>query len=138
MPDPIRAAIYQLLAGDGTLTALLATATSIYDERARQGSERPYIVFGRPSQVRTARTFGGGHVDSDLWQVKAVSEGGSASAAEAIDSRIADLLDGAELTIAGRDSLWVAREAGIRFPEDADQATLWHCGGRYRLLSHPA
>jgi Protein of unknown function (DUF3168) len=140
----IRNALYQRLTADASLLDLLATPTSVFDEKAPQGAPRPYVVISRPSNVTTARTFGGAAIDNDLWQLKAIDgprgDGTkpSASTAEDIAQRIDFLLDGHQLDIEGRTGLWLAREGGIRYPEDDGQSTIWHVGSRFRLLSHPA
>lgn len=141
---PIRTALYGRLTGDATLVAMLATPTSVFDEKAPQGSPRPYIVISRPSNVVAARSFGGDGVDNDVWQIKAIDgpredeTNPTATPAEDIAERIDFLLDGHELTVAGRQSLWLAREGGIRYPEDDAQSTIWHVGSLFRLLTEPA
>ena len=135
---PVSIALYGRLAGDATLTALLATTTSIYSGRATQGSSYPYIVFGRASQVRVARSFGTPGVDNDIWRVSAFVAGSDAQPAENIDSRVAELLDDYELTVTGHHNLWLARESGFRLVEDTDTGTVWQVGGEYRLTTEPA
>lgn len=138
MSKAIRTALYTRLTSDATLTALLASAASIYDEQAPQGATKPYIVFSRPSQVVTARGFGGDGVDNDVWQIKAITTGAKADAGDAIAARIAVRLDHHKLVVASHRTLLVQRESGIRYAENKDSTLVWHIGGLYRIQTEPA
>lgn len=134
--NPVRAAIYERLTGDATLTGLLSSATAIYHQVAPQSAQTPFIVFHRQAGD-PGWQFAGAHVQSDLWTVKAVDRASSASRAEDIAARIDTVLTDAPLAVTGRDLLAVYRESDVTYPETTDGATYRHEGGQYRLQTSP-
>ena len=135
--NPVRAAIYERLAGDAALTGLLSTPTAIYHQVAPQDAATPFVVFQR--QAGDPRwQFAGGLVQSDVWTIKAVDRASSASGAEDIAARIDAVLTDAPLAITGRVLLAVYRETDVEYPETSDGATYRHVGAQYRLQTSPA
>lgn len=137
MPDAIRQALYTRLAGDPMLTGLLADPGSVFHQVAPQGARTPFVLFhkqdGRPDWQ-----FAGGHVQIDLWTVKAVDRSASASQVETLAARIDELLTDAPLPVSDRRLLTVYRETDIDYPE-VDGADIYrHCGAMFRLISEPA
>ena len=88
--------IYQTLAADETLTALLASAPSggpgIYDTDAEEGAPYPYVVFNL-HDPNSVKGMGARRVWLDgLWIVRGVDECESFEELEAIADRIDALL----------------------------------------------
>lgn len=134
--NPVRQAIYQRLAGDATLIGMLATPTAIWHQLAPQDAPLPYVVFHRQSG-RPAWTLNAGGWQDDVWLVKAIDRGDTASRAEAIDARTAAVLNDAPLAVNGRPRLAVFRESDVDYSELLDGGVYRHCGGLYRLLTQP-
>jgi hypothetical protein len=130
--DPIRAAIYQRLAGDATLTGLLSAATAIFHQRAPQAAVFPLVIFHK-QDGRPRRTFAKAHWDTALWVIKAVDKASSASTAETIAARVDALLDNHALVVTGRQTLSLLRDSDIDYPEPDGAETLRHVGAMYRL-----
>jgi hypothetical protein len=63
------AAIYGILAGDSTLTALLASSTSIYPEIAPQNAANPCIVYSETTPDFSGTKDGKSHLDINMVQV---------------------------------------------------------------------
>lgn len=136
MASPIRTAIYQRLAGDSTLTGMLATPTSIFHQVAPQDSAYPVVVFNKQGGTPDWQ-FGGAYVQADLWQVKAISMGGSAASAEDIAARIDTVLNDAQLAITAGALLAIYRYSDVDYLE-TDGADQWHhCGALYRVVTEP-
>ena len=93
----VSTAIYSKLSGDSTLTAMLATTTSIYSIKALEDSTYPYITFS---------LFYGGVMNinpSDLHEpsyfIRAYAT--TAKVAGNIHAQIATLLDRGTVTVSG-------------------------------------
>jgi hypothetical protein len=135
--DPVRAAIFARLAGDATLTGLLAAPGNIFHSIGPQTAAFPLIVFNQAAGTRILQ-FAGAHVQNDVWQVKAICRGSSATPAEDIAARVDVLLDNAVLAITGRDHLYLRNESAIpTYPEQDGAESYWHCGSLYRLFTQP-
>jgi hypothetical protein len=128
-PSPIRAALYAALANDEEIKAL---ATGVYHQLAPETAAYPFVIFNRQSGV-SVRRMGGEAYRNQVWQVQGLARGGSAAAAEAIDERCAELLDGAALEIAGFTTLAVTRESGLDYAEEDNGEIIHHVVGLYRL-----
>lgn len=137
-PNPIRQALYTKLAGTAGVTSLLSASDAIYHERADEDGQRPYIVFSKNSGTPDRR-FGASvnRIDRDVWLVKAICEGESASAAEAIAAAIDTALDRQTLTVTGRATLICERQSDVHYPESDGDKTYHHVGALYRVWTQP-
>lgn len=132
--NPIRAALYTTLTGDGPLTALLATPTSVHYEVAPEHAQFPLIIFNRQAgtpewQFRLAS------LQRDVWLVKAVDLASSASGAEDIAARIDVVLNGSRPAVDGRRVLAILRESDVTYPETDGADVYRHEGGLYRVTT---
>lgn len=135
--NEVREAIYERLAADATLTGLLSAPTAIYHQVAPQSAAAPLVVFNKAAGTPNWQ-FGGAHVQGDVWLVKAIDRGTSASRAEDIAARIDAVLTDAPLAIDGGVLLGVWRESDVDYLE-IDGGDQWHhVGSQYRLLSQPS
>ncbi len=135
--NPVREAIFDRLVGDATLTALLSSPTAVHHQVAPQTEATPFVVFNK--QAGTPMwAFGGPALQNDLWQVKAIALGSSASDAEVIAARIDVALTNAVLVITGSTHLYLRRESDVDYPEQDGADTYRHCGALYRLISEPS
>ena len=85
------AAIYGILSGDSTLTALLATTTSIYPDLAPQGAANPCIVYSESTPEFNDTKSGVSQLDVNLVQVDVYAS--TISARNNIGLRVRTLLD---------------------------------------------
>ena len=85
------AAIYGILSGDSTLTAMLANNTSIYPEAAPQGALNPCIVYSESSLEFNDNKSGVSHLDVNVIQVDVYAS--TISARNNIGLRVRTLLD---------------------------------------------
>jgi hypothetical protein len=137
-----RRALYGKLAGDTTLTNLLHApptgySKSIFYEVAPEGALFPYVIFQK--QAGTPRyamqtNAGTAAFDNEVWTIKGVDEGNTADTADAISSRLSDLLTDGTITISGRTQLYLRRESDIDYAEVRDGVTYRHSGSLYRLI----
>lgn len=140
MSTAIRRAVYGKLAGDTTLTNLLAAPTTgyahaIYFQIAPQGAQTPYVVFSKQSGV-AVETFGDpSAMENDMWLVKAIDHNTTADPAEAISARVTALLNDASLSISGATTLYLRRKSDVQYPEVTDGETYQHVGSLYRLVT---
>ncbi len=143
MSRAIRRAIYGKLAGDTTLTAMLATppsgySQSIFHQVAPKGAGHPYVIFQQQSETPVHAMKGGASVfSSELWLLKAVDHSGSSDAADEIDGRIKALLNDGALSISGASLMYLRRESGVEYPEVIDGEIYRHRGALYRVISQP-
>lgn len=129
-----RRAIYERLNSDATLDTL---TTGIHHAVAPQTAALPVVVFNRQAGTPTWQ-FAGAHIQSDVWQVKAVDKAPSASRAEDIAARIDALLTDAPLEVDDRIVLAIYRESDVEFTETSDGQTYHHIGALYRVETEPA
>lgn len=133
--DPVRAAIFSALTADATLMTL---ATQAYHSVAPQSAAFPLIVFNQASGTPILQ-FQGAHIQNDLWQIKGIARGSSATPAEDIAARVDVVLDNASLAITGRVHLYLRRESDVpTYSEQESGETFWHCGSLYRIFTVPA
>lgn len=138
MSVPIRRALYGKMAGDTTLTALLATppagySKSIYYQQAPEGATYPYVIFNK--QAGTPRYALGDRIhDNEIWLIKAVDRSDTADTADAIASRLDALLTDGTLSISGNTQLYLRRESDVDYPETVDGALYRHAGSNFRLI----
>jgi hypothetical protein len=129
----VRQAIYQKLNVASVTNLLGSGSASLVHAVARPTAAYPLCVFSKQSGITDSLTFGGDHMDNDLWLVKGVARAVSASTAEDIDKAAFDLLHFGTLTITGAQRLFLARESDVSFAETQGDTTFWHVGGLYRL-----
>jgi hypothetical protein len=130
--------IYQRLAADGTLAALIGgtAAPRIYADMAPQGAAYPCVIFQSQAMTDT-RGVGTVRVWADLiYVVKAVdkvaSYGGALGSAAA---RISAVLHGAGGTAGGGTVIGAIRERIFRLPEVTDGVRYSHLGCVFRVYS---
>jgi hypothetical protein len=131
--NPIRAAIVQRLTPDSTLTSMLSSAGAIYHRVAPRTAHTPFIVFDHNAGGWTS-LFAGGKLTEAVWMVKAVDHNNSASRAEDIDARVAELLHGVTLDLSNGAQAHVLREADIDYAEREGDDAVQHVGGLYRVI----
>lgn len=85
------AAIYGILSGDSTLTALLASTTSIYPEVAPQNAANPCIVYSESTPEYNDNMSGVSKLDINVIQVDVYAV--TIAARNVIGARIRTLLD---------------------------------------------
>jgi hypothetical protein len=133
----VRTALYATLTADTGLTRLLASPESVFHQVAPLDARFPYVIFakqtGRPTWAFDGRLYG------ELWLVKAVCEGASATAAEDIDGELDRTLNDAAPSIDAKTLLYLRRDSDINYLEQGDGTDMWHhVGGVYRLVTEPA
>lgn len=138
--NAVETALYARLSGTAALTALLASATAIYNGVAPQNADFPYVVFSQQSAVDDNKSPH--RARQLLYLVKAVvvdrqgSTSYSMQDAGAVDDQIDAALHGEVLTVTGWTNYSLWRETDVRFTEVPDQAggrRYFHAGGVYRL-----
>jgi len=125
--------IYDTLSADSTLTGLVSTR--IYDGLAPQGAAFPFVVFNHQGGsdlrgVGSERVF-----NNSLYQVKAVTKGGSFSSGATIADRIDALLQAASGTTSDGVILGCVREQAIMLIEQQSGVEYRHVGGIYRIYA---
>jgi len=85
------AAIYGRLNADSTLTALLASITSIYPEVAPQNAPNPCIVYSESTAEYSDNKDGVSHLDTSIIQVDVYAD--TIAARNTIGARVRTLLD---------------------------------------------
>ena len=132
--DGFRAAVYAKLNGDSTLTALLATTTSIYHRRAPLDSAFPFIIFNKQSGM-PVWSFAGNPFDDQLWLFKGVDRSASSAKAEDISKRIGVVLTDPVMSLTDGTLLYLRRESDVDYEEGTDPDFLiHHVGGLYRTI----
>ena len=134
----VRQAIYERLNVSAVTSLLGAGSSSLVHGVARSTAAYPICVFQQQSGVTDSLTFGGDHMDNDLWLVKGVARATSSSAAEDIDKAANDLLHFGDLTITGADDMYLARESDVEYVETVGDVQYRHVGGLYRLMYQDA
>jgi len=129
--NAVETALYTALNGEAAITALLASATSIFNQLAPQGSSYDMVVFAQASGVEENETP---TRSRDLvYMIKGVSDTGFL-AAGGIDTQIDTLLHDSALTVTGYTNFWLARESDLRFLETtAEGENYYHAGALYRF-----
>ncbi len=132
--DGFRAAVYSKLNGDATLTAMLATTTSIYHRRAPANTAFPFIIFQKQSGV-PVWSFQGPPLANQVWMFKGIDRSPSASVAEDIDKRIGVILTDPVMSLSDGTLLYLRRESDIDYEEGTDpDNAVHHVGGLYRTM----
>ena len=136
MADPVRAAIVGRLLATPAVTSLLGAANNIFHAKAPSNATPPYIVVHRQAETDDW-TFAGQPMEHDVWTVKAINRGGSASAAEDIRAAVTAALNDAPLTVTGFALLQLRRMSKFDFPEVEDGTQFNHCGAIFRVDVDP-
>lgn len=140
MSTPVRRALYGRMAGDTTLNNLLGNpasgySKSIYHQQAPAGASYPLVVFTKQAGTPT-ETFGDpSALETDVWLIKAIDRSPSADTAEAIQARLAALLNDAALAISGSTTLYLRRQSDVEYPETSDGVRFQHAGSLFRLIT---
>jgi hypothetical protein len=139
MSTPTRRALYGKLSGDSTLNALLATppagwSKSIYYQVAPEGATTPFVILSKQSGTPTESFGDPSALENDIWLIKAV-DSGSVDNAEAVQARIATLLNDATLSISGATLLYLRRQSDVDYSEVANGVVYRHAGSLYRLTT---
>lgn len=125
--------IYDTLSADVTLAGLVSTR--IYDGLAPQGSAFPFVAFNHQGGadlrgVGTERVF-----NNSLYQVKAVTKGGSYVSGAAIADRIDTLLHGQNGTTSDGVIIGCVRDQALMLIEQQNGVEYRHIGGIYRIYA---
>jgi len=137
---PVRRGIYGKLAGDVTLNALLGTpapgyAKSIYHQQAPDGANHPFVIISKQSGNPTESFGDPSALETDIWLAKGVDHTTSTDTVEAIQARLAVLLNDAALSISGNTLLYLRRESDVEYSETVDGERYAHAGSLYRLVT---
>jgi hypothetical protein len=126
--NPVRVALATILKEDKELQKLV---TGIFHREPADDAAFPYVIFFKMSGVPTW-TFGGPSLDNDVWLVKGI---GSRDDAEAIDTRLKQLLNGATLAIKGKVHQDLRAIGDVDYPEVVKGERVDHVGAEYKLDS---
>jgi hypothetical protein len=131
MLDDLATAIYAKLNAASALTALLSSASAIYDDQAKDGAALPCVVFslqGGGDENETAN-----RTKNMVLYVRAYNST-SMKAAKQIDKQIDAALHGQALSVTGYTNFWLARETDIAATENPPSGGKIYCaGGHYRI-----
>jgi hypothetical protein len=131
--NPVRDAIYDRLAAHAPLTALLSSPTAIHHRKAPRETVPPFVVFNKQAGM-WEHAFQGGRITREMWLVKAIDDGPSASLAEDVAKAIDGALNGVTLTLSTGDPAYVLHSTDIDYDEQ-DGAEQWqHVGAIYRVI----
>ena len=140
MSVAVRRALYGKMAGDSTLTTMLATAPagvskSIYHEYAPEDADLPCVVFSKASGTPTY-SLTALNMDNEMWLIKAVDkiDDHGPDTADNIASRLTALLTDGTISISGRIQLYLRRESDVDYGELADGVRYRHTGAYFRLI----
>jgi hypothetical protein len=128
-------AIYALLTGDSTLTALLYSNTSVWKNHAPPGSAMPYVIYAESGGGPDNR-FAGSHEDV-TFSIKCVADNDANGAliAETAAARIGAIFNRPASVTMG-DS-WVERATTVTgqfsYAETMEKKTYTHAGRIIRL-----
>jgi hypothetical protein len=137
---PVRRAIYGRMAGDTTLSNMLATpaigySKAIYHQQAPENAGYPFVIFQKQSGIPTEAMSDPSALETDVWLVKAVDRNTSADTAEAIADRVKTLLNDAPLSISGATLIYLRRQSDVEYPEVDQGVSYKHVGSLYRLVT---
>lgn len=128
----VRQALYTKLNVASVTTSLAQGSASLIHAVAPSSATYPLVIFNEQSGTPTHQ-FGGDHFDEQVWLVKAIVKGGSSSTAEDVAKAIADVLDFQNLSIAGANHMYLAREGDVTYAEVVNGETYRHHGAYYRV-----
>src|SRR5690242_13267232 len=127
--------IFQQLAGDSTLAALIGGATHprIYSDQAPQGAAYPYVAIAMLSDRSVLTQNGIRVMENIVYIVKAVEKTASYADITSIANRLDALLHKQSGTVTGGLVLSCTRENIIRFPETKNGVEYRHLGPQVRI-----
>lgn len=135
--NEIRRSLYQTLTSTPAITGLLAASDGVYHQRIPQDAALPAIVFHKQAGTPVWQ-MSSAHIQNDLWLVKAVTVGASATVAEDIAAAVDQTLTDATIAITGQHRLAIYRESDVDYPETDGADVYRHCGALYRIVTQPA
>jgi len=122
--------LYSKLSGDGTLTAMLATTTSIYSIRAPEDAAYPYITFSLFSGM--VLNINPSDLHEAVYFIRAYAT--TAKVAGNIHAQIATLLDDGAVTVTGFTQIASELIEELEGDEVIDAGrSIFMRGGLYRL-----
>lgn len=133
--DPVRAALFARLESYAPLTALLSSPDAVFWRIGVEGAVPPFVTVDKTSGT-PSRSFGGASpLEAQLWNIRATGRGGSgAREAEEVAAEIDAALDGYELSVSGRSTLYLRRDSDLNY-SDVEDGVVWHyVGALYRLI----
>ena len=128
-------ALYALLTGDATLTALLSSTTAVWKNQAPPGATMPYVIYAEAGGGPDNR-FAGSHEDVTL-SVKCVADNDANGLliAETAAARIGVIFNRPASVTMG--SSWVERATTVTrqfsYSETIEKKTYTHAGRTIRL-----
>ena len=132
--DGFRTSLFAKLNGDATLTALLATTSSIYHRRAPLNAGFSLILYSKQSGMPTW-SFAGNPFVSQTWVIQGIDRGSLGGIVEDIDKRINVILTDPVMTLSDGTLLYMRRELDVDYEEGDDPDILiHHVGGLYRTI----
>lgn len=134
--DPVRAALFARLSATPAVTSQLGAANNIFHRVAPRTATPPYVVMHRQAETDNW-TFAGQPLERDMWTVKAISRGSSASQAEDIAKAITAALNDAPITVEGYALLNLRRESKVDYGEIDGTDQYSHVGGIFRVDIDP-
>jgi uncharacterized protein DUF3168 len=136
--DDVDVALYALLSGDSTLTALLGSSTSIYRALAPDQAPYPVVIYQTPLPSLDLQVFPGRYLSVYLYDVKAIASGSdSGGVAAQIAKRIDELLENATLNLPHGTVFYCRRKGEINYPEEVANMRFSHVGGTYQIEITP-
>jgi hypothetical protein len=126
MSNPVREQIGTILSGDATLAGIATGGVHLIMVTDDEVSD-PFCIFHLDTGSEEW-AMGGSGIEHDTWIVKGASA--DAIAAEDIDLRARELLDGATL---GAGNLFCRRLGPIQYGDVAEGDGMFYAGSRYRV-----
>lgn len=129
--NELHAAVYAKLTSAAGLTALLASATSVYHQQAPDGATYPFVVWS--IQAGGDENIISHRMKNLILFVRAYALT-SAKDAGAIDAQIDAALHGQALAVTGWRHVWMAREQDLELVEGLPNGkNAYMAGGNYRV-----
>ena len=97
-PGMVETFIYQQLAGDSQIQAILGNPAKVYGGLAPQGTQPPYITFASMGGQDNTPLGNIRAMSFPLYQVKAITNTGSIAALDGLMARVDALLQGATMS----------------------------------------
>ena len=128
MISEVAKGIYTILKADATL---MAAITEVYNVIAVQKAVLPYVTFGHLTDTPMGTFASPSAIEDTTWWVNVFSSTGSKDAGD-ISQLVQDVLDNANLTVAGYTVLKCVREF-IGSPLYDDETNIYQIPMRYRI-----
>lgn len=130
--NPVRKGLYQKLSGTAAVTNLVGTR--IYHRQAPPDATYPLVIFSKTSGTKI-RAFGDPNAfNREVWLVKAIDRGSSATVAEDVAAAIDTALDGGDITVAGKKLADLTHVADVSYPEHSGDQLFHHDGANYAVV----